>query len=539
MFRFPIKKTTILVLGLSLIISLALQASGMAANRLVFSQTTDGTTLDLTKGNSIPDQNIAKLMSESLVRTKSGQLIPGIAEKWDISKDGTVYTFHLRPSKWHDGKELTAHDFEYGMKRLMDPVVASPYSFIGLTIKNGNRVTKGEVKPDELGVKALNDLTLQITLENPADYFLSSLALGNFAPMRKDVIEKYGKAYATAADKMAFNGPFYLAEYIPQNKKIFKKNPNYWNRAAVHLDEIEVIVVEDAMTALQMYQTGELHFAEVPQPLYPKYKDKAFQYMYAIEWIGFNTRKKETKPWLGHMDFIKAVNLSIDREIFTRLSSRGMNLPAQRYIMPVLMGKKNNYGQDYPFHYYDKKAEKSKAVEHLKKAMKELNIQDPSTIEVTYQISSNSPGLKRQAEVLQSMITKNLGIKFNISQVEYKHYWASLRKGDYEMAWQGWVPDYNSPFSYLEIWQSDGYYASRCGYSNQQYDALIQKAIHSTDRNTSLDYYFAAEKQLLDTVPMVPLHMRRKAILISPKVKGIDFYFIGYDTDASFATVER
>ncbi|MBU2510457.1 peptide ABC transporter substrate-binding protein [bacterium] len=537
MVHYSIKKV-MLIAGLVLTVLSLTLSPVQAANKLVFSQTSDGTTLDITKGNSIPDQNIAKLMSEGLVRTKSGELTPGIAKSWDISKDGKIYTFHLRSSKWSDGTKLTAYDFEYSIKRLMDPKVASPYSFIGMTIENAGPVNKGEMGLDKLGVKAVDDLTLKIILENPADYFLSSLALSNFSPVRKDYVDKYGQEFATSADKLLYNGPFYLAEYTPLSKKIFKKNPYYWNAGAVSLDEIEVIVVEDPMTALQMYQTGDLHFAEVPETLYPNYKDNAFSYMYSIEWIGFNKRKKDSKPWLANMDFIKAINLSIDREVFTALSSRGLNLPAQRYIMPILMGKTKSYGEDYPLNFYDKKAQKTEAVKHLKKAMQTLNISNPADIEVSYQITSNNPQLKRQAEVLQSMITKNLGITFNITQVEYKHHWASLKKGDYEMAWQGWVPDYNSPFSYLEIWQTDGYYAARCGYSDAGFDSQIKKALESTDRNKSLDYYYSAEQQLLKTAPMVPLHMRQKAVLINPNVKGLDFYFIGYDIDASFAKIK-
>ncbi len=525
----------VLIPTLSVLILALTMAPAIAAKKLVYSQPNDGTTLDRTKAASVPDQNITTLMCEGLVRMKAGKLIPGIARKWDVSEDGTTYTFHLRDSKWSDGAPLTAHDFVYSFKRLMDPATASPYAFIGLTMKNGGPVNEGKMNPDELGVRAVDDMTLEIVLESPADFFLGSLTLGNFAPVRKDLVEKYGTDYGTTAEKLASNGPFLLKEYIPQNKKVFARNPHYWNVAEVKLDEIEVQVVSDLMTALQMYQTGQLDFAAVPSTVFPKYKDQAITYVYTVEWMGFNTRKKEEKPWLGNLDFVKAVNYAVDRETFTRLSSRELNLSARRYVMPGLMGTKSTYGADFPLDYYSAGADKEKAVAHLQQAMADLGIKDPKEIEVSYQITAEDSDLRRQAEVLQSMISKTLGITFNVTQVEYKHHWASLREGDYELAWQGWVPDYDSPYSYLDIWKSGGYYATRCGYENGEYDKVVQKAMASTHREESLAYYFEAEKMLLDTVPMVPLQLRRKAMLVNPAVKDLGFYFIGFDIDAAFA----
>jgi oligopeptide transport system substrate-binding protein len=523
------------VLVLAGIMAVCMLPSAHAAKRLVFSQPNDGTTLDCAKANSVPDQNVAQLMYEGLVRIRNKKLVPGIAEKWDLSPDGTVYTFKLRSSKWNDGKELTAYDFEYAFIRLMDPKTASPYAFIGEPIKNGVAVEQGKMKPEELGVKALDNRTFQIKLEGPSDYFLSSLALCNFAPARKDVVDQYGADYATKADKMVYDGPYVLAEYVPQNKKLFKKNPNYWNAKDVKLDEIEVLVVADLNTALQMFQTGALDFAEVPSTLYPDYKDKAVTYVYSVEWMGFNTRKKESKPWLGNLDFVKAINCSIDRELYTQLSSRGLNLPAQRYVMPGMMGIKGTYGEDFSLNYYKPKADKAKAQEYLKKAMTAMGIKDPAQIEVTYQIISDNADQRRQAEVLQNMISKTLGIKFNVTQVEYKQHWASLKPGDYETAFMGWVPDYDSPFSYLDIWTTNSYTAFRTGFSDTTYDGLVKKAVNSPVRKDSLKNYFEAEKYLLTVAPMVPLHLRQKAQLVNPKVKGLTFYFIGFDIDAAFA----
>ncbi len=171
------------------------------------------TTLDPTKGQSIGDNEIQHAITEGLTRNTAGDVKPGIAESWDISEDGLTYTFHLRDAKWSDGEPLTAEDYEYSWKRLVNPETASPYSFIGTYIKNGAAVEAGEMDPDELAVKATDEKTLEVTLENVSPFFISLIgSSGQFAPLREDVVEEYGSDFAATADKNVYSGPFKMVK---------------------------------------------------------------------------------------------------------------------------------------------------------------------------------------------------------------------------------------------------------------------------------------------------------------------------------------
>ena len=175
-----------------------------------YATNTEPTTFDLTKGNSIGDNEIQHAITEGLTRNTGGEVTPGIAESWDISEDGTVYTFHLRDAKWSDGEPITAQDFVYSWQRLVDPSVGSPYSWFldTIAVKNAAKVEAGELDPSELGIKAIDETTLEVTLDQPMTVLLSALGMqSNLAPLRQDIVEQYGNEFAATADKNVYSEP--------------------------------------------------------------------------------------------------------------------------------------------------------------------------------------------------------------------------------------------------------------------------------------------------------------------------------------------
>ena len=202
-----------------------------------YATNTEPTSLDPTKGQSIGDNEIQHAITEGLVRNTAGDIQPGLAEKWEVSDDGLTYTFHIREdAKWSDGEALTANDFVYSWQRLVDPETASPYAFIGDYLKNGYAIETGTMDKSELGVKAVDDQTLEVTLENPTPYFLSLIgSSGQYAPLRQDIVEKYGTDFAATADKNVYSGPFKLTS-SENNEYIFEKNENYWDIDDINLD---------------------------------------------------------------------------------------------------------------------------------------------------------------------------------------------------------------------------------------------------------------------------------------------------------------
>jgi len=194
-----------------------------------YSYTADIATIDPNKTNSVADATVSYHLYDGLCRNVQGDIQPATAESYEVSDDGLVYTFHLREdTKWSDGVNVTAHDYEYGMKRLCDPAAACPASYLGTVLKNGAAVSSEELPVDELGVKALDDYTLEITLENPADYFTGMLSMSAFAPVRQDLVEKYGAEFGGSPDKQVYNGPFKVIAY-GEGKLVMAKNENYYD----------------------------------------------------------------------------------------------------------------------------------------------------------------------------------------------------------------------------------------------------------------------------------------------------------------------
>ena len=280
-----------------------------------YSITSEATTLDPNKSDSIADAELQHAMTEGLVRNTAGEISPGIAESWELSDDGLTYTFHLRDAKWSDGVPIKAGDFVYSLQRLMDPNTASVYAFIGEYIKNGAAVESGKMQPSELGVSAPDDHTLVITLEHPTAYFLSLVgSLAEYAPIRQDIVEKYGTDFAGDASKNVYSGPFMLTSSAAQ-KYVFEKNPNYWNADNVKLDGAEVSVIADQNTALAMYESGDLDFVKIPTDAVPNYDDKDQEYMNGNEdYLYIN--QGGSNPLLANKNFRLALNYGINRNAY-------------------------------------------------------------------------------------------------------------------------------------------------------------------------------------------------------------------------------
>ena len=244
-------------------------------NTLVFSMEAEIPALDPQKSNAAPSFTVGNALFECLVRNVDGKVRPGAASKWEVSPDGKTLTFHLRDAQWSDGKPVTAQDFENGIKRLLDPKTAAEYAFAAYYITGAEAYNLGKnPSADSVGVKAVNAKTLTVKLNNATPYFLGYLGFYCFAPVRKDIIEKYGATYATSADKAVYNGPFVLKEWKNEQRKLLVKNPGYWNPSAIKLSAVEILQISDTSTALSMFENGELDFVEVPSNLYKQYEQK-------------------------------------------------------------------------------------------------------------------------------------------------------------------------------------------------------------------------------------------------------------------------
>ncbi|MBS4538289.1 peptide ABC transporter substrate-binding protein, partial [Clostridium sp. D2Q-11] len=260
----------------------------------------------------------------------------GMAETWDLNDDETVYTFHLRDANWTDGEPVTANDFEYSWKRALDPETASTYAFLAYGIKNAEAYNTGEIdNADELGIKVLDEKTLEVTLERPDPTFLSKLQNSTFLPVREDKIEEWGEKYASDVEYMVFNGPFVVSEWEHESQLNLEKNPDYWNADAVKLERVEGVMVTDSNTRMNLYETGEIDWTEVPSQYLEQYKDKLNTYPEASTfYYTFNVENE----FFSNQKIRKAFAMAIDRIKIQEARTQGIVPPAWAFVPPGMPG---------------------------------------------------------------------------------------------------------------------------------------------------------------------------------------------------------
>lgn len=503
--------------------------------QLKFSITTDISTLDPQHMTDSFSFSIANALYEGLLRVHDGRVLPGIASSWDVSDDKLTYTFHLRDAVWSDGSKITAYDFEYAIKRLLDPKTASNYAFIGYYILNGEEFNTGKISnPEMVGVKALDDKTLQITLKAPTKYFDGLLGMASFMPVKKDFVERMGEKFGADADKALYNGPFVLKEWKHEQELVLKKNPNYWNKDEIKLDEVRVYIVGDKNTAYQMFEKGQIDFADVPEALIESVISRENTQKYntgRVYFIRYNMKSKD-KPWLANENFRKAIGYAVDREDFIKMAFKGAAYPATRFIPPDVNGVEKKFTQEFPMEYYPPKADVTKAKEYLSKAMQELGVSEANKLGFELMVDDTS-GTKTGVEIIQDMLRRNLGIDVEVKTVTFKERLQRMRKGEYEVMITRWGPDYNDPMTYLEYWLPDEN-MKNSGWEDQTYDGMIKNAGKETDFKKRAEIMFEAEKYLLNKAPMVPLYFTQNVWvkkgelqnLVRAPIGGVDIDFV-------------
>lgn len=496
------------------------------------------TTLDPTKGQGIGDNEIQHAVTEGLTRNTAGDVKPGIAESWDESEDGLTYTFHLRKdAKWSDGEPITAADFEYSWKRLVNPETASPYAFIGDCLKNGQAIEQGNMDVEELGVKAVDDTTLEVTLEHPTSYFLSLIgSSGQYAPLRQDIVEKYGTDFAATSEKNVYSGPFVMTS-SEDNVWTFEKNDNYWDKDSINLDKCELNYVENPDTQLSMYEAGDLDYVQVPTAYVSDYKDKADVFANGnVDFCYINS--KSDNPVLGNKNFRLALNYALNRNDYNKLANADTYTAFNGLVFPGLQAKGTTYGEAYDLNSYSYPldGDQDKATEYLNAAMQELGIANASDITVEV-VTTDADSSKRIVETLQEQWQNALGINVKIRQVTYADIYGKVfPEHDYEIGYGGWGSDYDDPYSYLELFKSDSSY-NYSQYENPEVDQLLTASQDEPDTDKRMDELNQVEQDILADGAFVPLQARNVYYMLDDDTTGINFYYCSLNIDWVYADV--
>ncbi len=484
---------------------------------------------------------IAGHVLEGLVRVYDGKVIPGIAEKWEISPDGLKYTFHLRDAKWSDGVPVTAKDFEYSILRLIDPKTAADYAEVmGFYIKNAEKFYNGEITDkSQVGVKAVDDKTLEITLESPTGYFLRLLGFVCFLPTREDMVAKFGQAYSSEPDKMVYNGPYLVKEWKHEESVTLVKNPDFWGKDKIKMDKIECPIVSDLKTAVNMFEAGELDFTTVPSDLLDSYIQNGKVKMNpngGLYFLQFNYSSKTNGKVLGNVNFRKAISYAIDREALVKAVIKRAT-PASRYIPNNIMGLNGKFDDENTLDALPIKTDQARAKEYFDMALKELNM-TADNFPTLKLLGADTAEARKFCEAVQDMLLNSLGIKVELVNVPSKQRLQAVKDRDYEIVYANWFPDYDDPMTYLDIWITGGGF-NRSDYTNTKYDALITEAKSAADENVRQQKMLEAEKIVLEDLIVVPTHWQSNAGLQSDRLVNFIRSMVGADPDLTFVDIKE
>lgn len=511
---------TIIKASLSTVAITALMAtSALAGGVLKRGNGGEPATLDPHFASGTWENNIIGDMFLGLTTEDSkGTLIPGLAKSWEVSKDGLTYTFHIRDAVWSDGTEITADDFVYSMKRILNPATAAKYSFMLHPIKGAVEYNKGEAKSDVLGVKALNKDTLQITLASVTPYFLESLTHYTGWAVPKHVVEKHGKEWARKGN-IVVSGAFTLESWVPNSKISLVKNDKFFDAGNVDLDGVEFFPVEKASAELKRWEAGEFHTTMgIPGGMMQALKDKHGSQVRVSPRLG--TYYYAVNPAVIKDNRIRtAMNLTVNREIITQKISGSGEVPAYSWVAPGT----NNYPKAAVLNF--KSMSQADRVAKAKKLMADAGYSPANPFEV--ELSYNTSEGHKKIAVAVSAMWKQIGIKTTLSNTEVKTHYAQLKEGKFEVGRAGWIGDYNDPYTFLELFKT-GIAYNYGKYSNPAYDSAMEKASKMAgDLNARAEVMRKAEQLALDENALIPVYHYVNKRLVNSKVKGWDDNLMG------------
>lgn len=498
--------TTMLVMG----------ATGAFAE-VVFNRgnSADPESLDPHKTSTVYEANILRdLFSGLTVQDAKAEIIPGAAESWTVSPDGKTLTFKLRADgKWSDGSPVTADDYVFSWRRLVDPATAAEYAYMLSPVVNADAINKGEKKPEELGVKALDPTTFEVTLNAPTPYFLEMLSHQSTYAVSKANVEKFGADFIKPGNLVS-NGAYMLAEFVPNDHVKAVKNPNFYDAANVKIDTVNYIPTEDRSTAMKRFEAGELDSNDdIPTEQLADLKAKFGDQVRIGPYLGtyYYVFKIPKDPW-SNAKLRHAVSMAIDRDYLAEKVWQNTMIPAYSFVPPGIGGyetKTTDYAETSQLDREDA----------AKKILAELGYgpDKPLKLEIRYNTSENH---KNTAVAIQEQL-KPLGIEVTLLNTDTKTHYAHLENhGDFDVARAGWIADYKDPENFLALCKS-GTGNNYAEYSNKEYDDIMAAAAASADPAERMKKLSEAEAiGVARDLCVLPLLYYGFHTVVSNKLKG-------------------
>ena len=515
-------KKIFLILTL-LVFALSCGKKGGSGSTFTLNIVTEPSSIDPQITTDIPGGTVDELILEGLLRKdKTGKSVAGIAQKWEKSKDGLVWTFHLRDGvKWSNGDPVTAKDFKAGWIRGLNPDTAGSNASMLFVIKNGEKYNAKKVSENEVGIKVIDDKTLQVTLESPTPYFDDLVTFKSFMPLNQKFYNEAKDKYFTEAKYTISNGPYTLEKWTHDSELKFKKNPNYWDASNVKIDNVELKIIatdsavnafknkEVDVTAVTFEQAKE--FAGKPELV--KANDGGIYYLL------FNTKENVFK----NAKVRRAITMAINKEELVNKVLEGSEKLTKTFT-PSGIGL-NGVSKDFAAEVAtdQPKFNVAEAKKLLAEGLKEEGLSELPRFEILF---NDTGSRKAIAEYIQESLRNNLGANVELDKVSGKERIERTKKRDYQISLQNWTGDFLDPITYLDLFDSTNA-NNRGDFKNVKYDELTKIVKSSADPKVRVPAMIQMEKLISEEQPVTILFQKQKLYLVNPKVKNLGFVSIG------------
>ncbi|HEX6115091.1 MAG TPA: peptide ABC transporter substrate-binding protein [Geminicoccaceae bacterium] len=501
--------------GLGAALVCGMSGVAFAAGELRIANSGEPDTLDPHHASGVWENRIIGDMFTGLTtEAADGSVIPGAAERWEVSDDGTVYTFTLRDHTWSDGTPVTADDFVFALQRILDPEQAAEYASLLYTIKNAKALNEGALGAmNQLGVRALDPQTLEVTLESPTPYFIEQLTHYTAFPLPRHKVEELGDDWVKPGNIVG-NGPYTVVEWLPNTHVKAEKNAAFYDAESVSIDTVYFYPAEERNAATKQFRAGEIDV----------------QYDFAseqIDWLKENL-PDETRifPWLGIYYYAintrktpfdspglrRALAMAIDREAITDKVLRTGELPAYSFVPPGT----GNYGEPSYVSWKDMPYEERLARAKDLIAEAGFDRDNPLRLQLRYNTSENH----KKIAVAVAAMWKQLGIQTELFNSEVKVHYNDVQEGNFQVARAGWIADYNDAHNFLYLMDSSTGVLNYAGYASSEFDRLMAEASGTANREARADLLRQAEAIALADMPNIPIYYYVSKNLVAPHVEG-------------------
>jgi len=491
--------------------------TGNQTGTLHWGNGTEPQSLDPHIATGVPEHHIISALMEGLVFKDKETLEPrpGVAKSWDISEDGRVYTFYLRENaRWSNGDPHNAHDYVWSWWRALQPALGNLYAYMYFPIENARAYYEGEISDfTQVGVKALDDFTLEVRLANPTPYFLQLLDHYSTFPVHRATVEKFGSADQrgtrwTYEGNIVGNGAFQLKEWKINRRITVERNPYYWNAENVGLNQVVFYPTENVTTEERMFRAGQLHYSGIPSDKIAVYKAAQDPALRIQPYLGtYFYRLNVETPHLQNKLVRQALGMTIDRKLLISQITKGGQIPAYSITPPGTMG------------YYPE-SDLTFNPELAKQLLAEAGYPDGKGFPTTEILYNTSEGHRKIAVAIQQMWKEHLNIDVTLLNQEWKVYLDTVSGRNYQIARAGWIGDYVDPNNFLDMFICDGG-NNRTNWCNSEYDRLIlEEAPRAKSHKERLAIFKRAEGMLMDAMPVIPIYIYTSNNLVHPAVKN-------------------